>query len=67
MLYLQDDKKRVKAKLYIQSFTIKSHYSFIDLYMKKSINIVPIIGIDFSLANLTFDENQYCNHTLKPG
>jgi hypothetical protein len=67
MLYLQDDKKRVKAKLFIQSFQIKSHYSFIDLYMKKSINIVPIIGIDFSLANLTFDENQYCNHTLKPG
>ena len=35
--------------------------------MKKSINIVPIIGIDFSFANLTFDENQYCNHTLKIG
>ena len=26
-----------------------------------------MIGIDYSLANLTFDETQYCNHTLKPG
>ena len=30
-----------------------------------SMNIVPIIAVDFSLANLTFDETQYCIHTLK--
>jgi hypothetical protein len=24
-----------------------------------------VIGIDFSLANLTFDETNYCNHTMK--
>lgn len=26
-----------------------------DLYIKKSINIVPVMAVDFSLANLTFD------------
>lgn len=38
-----------------------------DLYIKKSINIVPVMAVDFSLANLTFDESQYCTHTLKDG
>lgn len=34
--------------------------------MKNNLNIVPIIGVDFSLANLnTFDVNPYCLHTLK--
>lgn len=38
-----------------------------DLYIKNRLNIVPIIAVDFSLANLTFDESQYCVHTLKEG
>jgi hypothetical protein len=38
-----------------------------DLYIKNSINIVPVIAIDFSLANLTFDDKMYCAHTLKQG
>jgi hypothetical protein len=33
MLYLQDDKKRVKGKLYLSNFSIKSHYTFMDLYI----------------------------------
>jgi hypothetical protein len=65
MRYLVDEKKRVKGKLYIQNFSIKSHYSFMDLYIKNSINIVPIIGVDFSLANLSLDGTQGCIHTLK--
>lgn len=65
MRYLLDEKKRVKGKLYIQNFSIKCHYSFIDLYIKNSINIVPVIGVDFSLANLSLDGTQGCNHTLK--
>jgi hypothetical protein len=65
MLYLYDEKKKIKGKLYLENFSIKSHNSFIDLYMKHSINIVPVVGVDFSLANLTLDEKQYCLHTLK--
>ena len=34
MLYLQDEKNRVKAKLYLSNFTIKTHYSFMDLYFR---------------------------------
>lgn len=65
MLYLQDEKNRVKAKLYLSNFTIKTHYSFLDLYFKNKLNIVQIVGVDFSLANLTFDETNKCIHTLK--
>jgi len=67
MIYLLDNKKRVKGKFYVQKFSLKSHYSFVDLYITNSLNIVPIIAVDFSLANLTFDESQYCIHTLKEG
>jgi hypothetical protein len=28
---------------------------------------VPIIAVDFSLANLTMDDNNFCQHTLKQG
>ena len=38
-----------------------------DLYSQQSINIVPIVAVDYSLANLTFDEQQYTIHTLKDG
>ena len=67
LIYLQDGKGKVKAKLYINNFSIRQHYSFMDLYIKNSINIVPVMAVDFSLANLTFDEEQYCTHTLKDG
>ena len=36
-----------------------------DLYIQNGINIIPVIGVDYSLANLTFDETQYCNHTIQ--
>jgi len=35
--------------------------------LRNGLNLVPIVAVDFSLANLTFDENCYCIHTLKPG
>jgi len=57
MIYLQDEKKRVKGKFYLEAFSIKSHYSFIDLYITNNLNIVPVVAVDFSLANLTFDES----------
>lgn len=33
---------------------------------KNHLNLVPIIGIDFSMANLTMDDASIL-HTLKPG
>lgn len=36
-----------------------------DLHIKHGLNLVPIVAVDYSLANLTFDESCYCLHTLK--
>lgn len=47
--------------------SLRNHFTFFDLIIKNDLNIVPVIAVDYSLANLTFDENQYCIHTLKPG
>lgn len=35
--------------------------------MKNGLNIIPVIGVDFSLANLTFGSSEVCIHTLKEG
>jgi len=62
-----DEKKKLKARMYLKGFNITSHYTFVDLYMKHALNIVPIVALDFSLANLSFDSDQKCIHTLKEG
>ena len=67
MCYLTDHKRRVNGKFFISNFSLNSHYTFIDLQIKNNLNIVPVVAVDFSLANLTFDESQYCIHTLKEG
>lgn len=46
---------------------MRDFYTFLDLHVKHSLNLVPIIAVDYSLANLTFDESCYCMHSLKPG
>ncbi len=47
--------------------SLRKYYSFLDLHVKNGLNLVPIVAVDFSLANLTFDESCYCLHSLKPG
>ena len=56
LLHLMDQKNKPKGRLYLNNLNIKSVFSFCDLYTKMSMNIVQIIAVDFSLANLTFDE-----------
>lgn len=51
----------------LRNSSLRNFHTFLDLHVKNSLNLVPIVAIDFSLSNLTFDENQYCIHTLKPG
>lgn len=65
MVFAYDERGKVRFRLYLKNFSIKQHYTFMDLYIKNSINIVPIIGVDFSLANLTFDDAQHCIHTMR--
>lgn len=56
VLKVNDEKGKPRFRMYLQKFSIKQHYTFMDLYIKNSLNIVPIIGVDYSLANLTFDD-----------
>jgi hypothetical protein len=51
----------------MKNCSVRNFCTFLDLHVRNNINIVPIIAVDYSLANLTFDENCYCLHSLKPG
>ncbi len=66
-LFLVDDKNKFKGTLEISGFTARRFYTFFDLIFRNHLNIVPIFGIDFSMANLTMNDASFCLHTLKPG
>ena len=53
--------------MFLKNCSLRNFYSFLDLHVKNGLNLVPIVAVDYSLANLTFNENCYCIHTLKPG
>ena len=63
-IILSDKKGKPRARLFVRDFGIKSLSTFMDLYTKHSLNIVPVIAVDFSLANLTFDHMAQCTGTL---
>ena len=54
------------GKLEVGVFSARRYYTFFDLVFKNELNIVPIIAIDFSMANLTMNDSAIL-HTLKPG
>lgn len=56
-LFLLSEKNEHKGKLEISRFSVRRFYTFFDLILGNQLNIVPIVGVDFSLANLTFDCN----------
>jgi hypothetical protein len=64
-LNVVDDKEKIKGQLDLRHCSLRNFHTFLDLHIKNGLNLVPIVAVDFSLANLTFDENQYCIHTLK--
>lgn len=66
-LFILDEKSRFVGKMDITNCSSRKFYSFLDLKTRNLLNVVPIVGVDYSLANLTFDEGQYCIHTLKEG
>ena len=51
------DGKKNRGQFHFKNASLRNHYTFIDLHVKNGLNIVPVVGVDFSLANLTFDEN----------
>jgi len=46
-----------KGKLQFSNCSLRNSYSFFDLTIKNDINLIPVVAVDFSLANLTFDES----------
>lgn len=66
-LFILDEKNRYKGKFEVGNCSARRYYTFFDLVFRNQLNIVPIIGVDFSMANLTFNDQQFCIHTLKPG
>ena len=63
----KNTKSALKGNMMIRNCSLRKFYTFLDLHFQNNLNIVPIVAVDFSLANLTFDENMLCLHSLKPG
>lgn len=65
--YIQNtERSKYIGSTKISLFNTRRFYSFFDLIFKNQLNIVPIIGMDFSMANLKMDDASVL-HTLKPG
>lgn len=67
ILPIGDTHGKSKGYVKFKNCTVKNFYTFLDLHIRNNLNIVPIIAVDYSLANLTFNEGGYCLHSLKPG
>lgn len=66
-LFLLDSKHKLKGTLHVTLFQATSVCSFFDLVFRSRLNIVPVVGVDFSMANLTMNDDSFCNHSLKNG
>jgi hypothetical protein len=67
LLSISNPNGKQKGFIKFKNCTVRNLYSFLDLHVRYNLNLVPIIAVDFSLSNLTFDESCYCLHSLKPG
>ena len=65
-LNLKNSNKKTVANISISESLIQPCFSFLDYKVHREVNVIPIIAIDYSLSNLTFD-NQKCIHSLKEG
>lgn len=67
LLPMKDEKGKKNGLIALSNCSLRNYYTFFDLVIKNDLNIVPIIAVDFSLANLTFEEGQLCIHSQKDG
>lgn len=65
-LFILNEKNKYVGKINIFNFTARRYYTFFDLVFKNQLNLVPIVAVDFSMANLKMDDASVL-HTLKPG
>ena len=47
----------------LRNIQCKRRTSFLKLIADQVVDVVPLIGIDFSMANITFDERK-CIHSI---
>jgi len=67
LLPFLNEKGKERGIFKLKNCTVRNFYTFLDLYVRNNLKLVPVIAVDYSLANLTFDENGYCLHSLKQG
>jgi hypothetical protein len=53
----------MKGMIKIKNIKCKKRTSFLDLIANQMLEIVPIVSVDYSLSNLTFDERN-CLHSV---
>lgn len=61
-------KSKPKCRIFLRNFSVRRQATFLDLYERQELNIVPLLAVDFSLINLNFDAKQQCTgmlHSLK--
>ncbi len=54
---IKDESGKIVGVLEMKDCSLRNFHTFLDLHIKNGLNLVPIVAVDFSLANLTFDEN----------
>ncbi|CAI2387430.1 unnamed protein product [Moneuplotes crassus] len=59
--------KSLRGTLSIWNSSYTPLFSFLDYKLNLDLHVVPIIAVDYSLGNLTFDMDKKCLHTLKKG
>lgn len=53
---LLDEKGKEKGLIEMRNCSLRNFHTFLDLHLKNGLNLVPIVAIDYSLANITFNE-----------
>jgi len=64
---LFDKKDKDHGAISITNHCVQEYFSFLDLVISSNLQLIPIVAIDYSLCNLTFDIENKCLHTLKAG
>ena len=57
------DRNQQIGVISLRNIQCKRRTSFLNLIADQMVEVVPILGIDFSMANLTFDEGK-CLHVI---
>ena len=66
-LNIMKSESKIRGTLSLGGCVVQPVYSFLDYKISHDLNIVPVVIIDYSLSNLTFDGKNQCLHTLKKG